>query len=138
MDVLSESTNAIGKLGTLADQVKVQLEAVRDVRSLHLERHLLAIFQRRAVHLPERCRVDGDGVICGEDVLQRLAELRLHRLERVGVAEGGKRVLKGGELVEILRREEVRARGERLSHLDERGAELGEFLRELGRAHLGV
>ena len=41
MLVFSESTNPSASFGALANQVEIQLEAVRDVGALHLQRDFL-------------------------------------------------------------------------------------------------
>ena len=79
----------------------------------------------------------GDGVIIPNISSSGLPSSR-STLERVGVLKVGSASCNDVSSSRYCAGKEVGARRERLAHLDERGAQGGEFLAELVRAFLGV
>ena len=95
-------------------------------RPLHLDDDVLAVFERRAVHLPDRPGRERRRLDRLEDVLPRHLQLLFHHVDDLGLGERRDVVLQLGQLVDDVRRDEVRTRREDLTELREGRAELFE------------
>ena len=128
-------------LGGAAQHVQVFGDGRLHLGPLHLDRdHLARLLQHGAVHLGERGGGDGLGAELVEDVVDGTAHLLLDDLAGDLGLEALDAVLQRGELVERRLRQDVRADGHHLPHLDVGGAELLEVdprvARELRRVLL--
>src|SRR5439155_16497245 len=99
-------------------------------RALHLDDDALAVLEHGSVDLTDRSGRERLGVDAGEDVLPRDAELLLHHLDDLGLAERRDLVLEGRELRDGFGREQIGAGGEDLAELRKGRAELLEGVPE--------
>ena len=118
----------------LVHQREVGLDLARRVRPLHLDGDALAVRQRRAMHLADRCRRQRLLVELGEQALDRLAELLANRPLDVRERERAHVVLQAAQLGDDVGRHDVGPRREQLAELDERRAELVEHLAQVPAA----
>ncbi|MEZ4252003.1 MAG: hypothetical protein R3B99_27635 [Polyangiales bacterium] len=115
----------------VAEQHEVVLDALVDVRTLHLHRDDLAVLGDGAVHLTDRRRRDRRLVEAREELIDRSAELLLDHDAKAREVFGRRGVLKRRQLLHPHAGKQVRPRAERLTDLEERAAEL---FRELAEA----
>ncbi len=121
----------LGELGALRrlpgeqlEQRQILLDALPGRRPLDLDDHPLAGRHPRPVHLADRGGGERGGVDRLEHVLPRHPELRLHHRHDLFLGQRRDRVPEGGELVDELRRDQVRPGREDLPHLAEGRPEL--------------
>ena len=119
-----------------AERPDIGRDHLFDAGILDLDRDAFAAFEVRAMHLAERGRGDGCLVERGKDLLRR-TDLLNDALHDVRNVRGRDLVLELGKLVRILFREDVHARGQELSDLDEYAAHLDHSLAQHKRV-IGV
>ena len=121
-----------------AQDVQVERDDRLAAGPLHLDRHLPAVEERRLVDLPERRRRHRLARDLRVDLRDRHAELGLEDRERGVVGKRRHAVLQPLQLGEVLGGQQVGARREGLSRLDDGGAEARDQRRQLGGALLAV
>src|SRR5262249_6116283 len=114
--------------GGLLQKLDVALDLAWRVRALHLDGDAPAVRQDGAMHLADRRRCHRLLLELEEQTRDRLVQVLEHHPLHVGVGKRPDVVLKAPELRDDVRRDDVRAGGEQLPELDERGAELVEHL----------
>ncbi len=110
--------------GEVAQDLQVLGDLLHDTRATHLDHYLAAVVQRRGVRLSDRPGGQGNGLEIRERFLYSLAELLGDEVAH-GVARnewGG--VLELGQLGLVVGAQQIGARREYLSELDERRGEL--------------
>ena len=123
---------AAGELGDLAQYLQVDFDALPNARALDLDRHLRAVAQHRAMDLRHRRGRQRQPVELEEQLFERGVELRLNDLHDALGGNGLNGVLEARQSMDVVRRQEVRARAEQLAELDEARPELLEGAGELG------
>jgi hypothetical protein len=93
---------------------------------LNLDDDALAGAEASAMHLPDRSGGDWNKLEFGEQLVERLAQLRLDRFADDFGRVGGRGCLQLGQLVGQVAADDVGAGAQKLAELDERGSELGE------------
>ena len=116
-------------LGEELEQREVLLDHLARVGPLHLHDDLLAVRERRTVHLRDRPGGERQRVDVVEDVLPRDAQLLLHHPDDLLLGERRHVVLQRGELLDELGREEVGTRGQDLAELAEGRTQLSSAAR---------
>ena len=115
----------------LVEQGDVRFDLTRRAGTLHLHGDVLAVRERRAVHLTDRRGSDRPVLELHEELVDRQAEVFLDHLLDVGERERAHVVLKAAQLGDDVGRKNVGTRREELSELDERRAELVEHLAQV-------
>ena len=118
----------------LVEQRQVGFDLTRRVRALHLDDDLVAVRERRAVHLTDRGGGNRLLVEADERLLDRQAELFLDHDPNLREGERADVVLEAAQLGDDVRRDDIGTRGEQLAELDERRPELVEHLAEVPAA----
>src|SRR5712691_6149560 len=121
------------------EEIGVAADLLLDARTLHLDHHVLARGEPRAVHLGDRRGRHRGGVDRGEELVGGFAQALLDQLQDQLHRHGRGAILKMAELGDEIRRQDVGPRGEDLPQLDEGGPQLRQGLAEAARgggAHL--
>ena len=124
VDHLSQARPIADLLGEDLEQRQVLLDLLARVGALDLHHHRVAGRERRPMHLGDRAGGQRRGLDVIEDVLPRHAELLLHHLHDLFLAERRHVVLQGRELLDVLGREQVGSGRQDLAELGERRTEL--------------
>ena len=124
-------------LGEELEQTEVAGDLLSRARPLHLDDDVLAVLERRAVHLADRPGRERRRLDRLEDVLPRHLQLLFHHVDDLGLGQRRDVVLQLRELVDDVGRDEVRPRREDLTELRERRAELFERGAQPSRAVCG-
>ena len=111
-------------LGEELEQAEVARDLLARARPLHLDDDVIAVLERRAVHLPDRPGRERRRLDRLEDVLPRHLQLLLHHVDDLRLGQRRDVVLELRQLVDDVGRDEVRPRREDLAELRERRAEL--------------
>ena len=98
-----------------ANKISVKNWVPRRVRPLDLDRHAMAVRQRRPVHLADRRRCNGGRLELGEQLLDRELEILVDDALDVLVRERADVVLERLQLEQDVRRDDVRPRREELA-----------------------
>ena len=106
------------------EERQVLLDLLLRLGSLDLHHDLLAVRQRRAVHLGDRAGGERLWLDVIEDVLPRHAQLLLHHVHDLLLGERRHVVLERRELRDVLGRKQVGTRRQDLSELRERRTQL--------------
>ena len=124
-------------LGEELEQAEVARDLLACARPLHLDDDVVAVLERRAVHLPDRPGRERRRLDRLEDVLPRHLQLLLHHVDDLRLGQRRDVVLQLRQLVDDVGRDEVRPRREDLPELRERRAELFERRAQPPRAVRG-
>ena len=114
----------VDKRGDLVEHGEIGEHLFEDARTLHFDRDRAAVAQRGAMHLSERRRRERLFVEGEKRLRQAHVQVVFDRLLHIGQRNGIDVVLQAAQGLEIGRRQQVGARREDLTQLDERRAEL--------------
>jgi hypothetical protein len=123
----------IEELGDVFHRREVLGETFADVRALYLDGHLASIAKFGAMHLAQRGGCERLGLECREPFRDAEPEIVLNQPLDIGKRKRLDAVLQPPEGFEVRRRQQVRARRQQLTELDERGTEALEIGREFLR-----
>jgi len=122
VDEVERTHSFLGDTCRLIQKRHVRFDLSRRAGALHLDGDLLAVRQRRAVHLSDRRRGDRRVVELREELGNRKAEILLDHLLDVLDRKRANVVLQAPQLRDDVGREHVGPRREQLAELDERRA----------------
>ena len=126
----------IEKSGDVLHRREIQGKSFANIRPLHLDGNTAAVPKFGAMHLPERRRRDRLHVECGEAFRQAHSEIVLNDALDLRERKRLDPILETAQGVQIGRRQQIGARREHLTELDECGAEPLEIRRQFLR--LGI
>ena len=124
VDHLLEPRPVPDLLGEHLQQRQVLLDLLLRVGPLHLHDDLLAVRERRAMHLGDRAGGERLRLDVIEHVLPRDAQLLLHHADDLLLAERRHVVLQRRELLDVFGRQQIGARRQDLPELRERRTQL--------------